>query len=64
MSGTTRFILGGIVGVIGILGLVGAADAEEGTLYYAGLLVFAAAVVYDLGLVKSWFDQRERTGAR
>jgi hypothetical protein len=60
VSGTARFILGGIVGVLGLLGLVGAADAESGSLYYAGLGVFVAALAYDAFLIKQACDEYER----
>jgi hypothetical protein len=60
VSGTVRFILGGIVGIIGILGLIGAAAAETGELYYAGLAVFVAAIAYDFRLIKAAFDAAER----
>lgn len=63
MSGTMAFTLGGIVGVIGLCGLIGAGEAETGSLYYAGLLVFLGAVVYDLSLIKRHFDRAERAGA-
>jgi len=54
------FILGGIVGVIGLCGLIGAGEAEAGSLYYAGLLVFVAALAYDFRLIKLHFDRAER----
>ena len=60
MSGTGRFILGGIVGIVGLLGLIGAAEAEAGTYHYAGLLVFAAALAYDFKLIKDACDAYER----
>ncbi len=60
MSGTGRFILGGIVGVLGIMGLIGAAEAEAASLYYAGLGVFAAAIAYDARLIKHACDEYER----
>ena len=60
MSGTGRFILGGIVGVIGILGLLGASDAESGPMYYAGLAVFVVAIIYDANLIKRACDEYER----
>jgi hypothetical protein len=63
VSGTLRFILGGIVGLIGIAGLCGAAAAETGELYYAGLALFVAAIAYDLHLIKAAFDASERTHA-
>ena len=64
MSGTGRFILGGIVGVVGILGLMGAADAEAGSMYYAGLGVFVAAIIYDANLIKRACDEYERNHSR
>ncbi len=60
MSGTWRFILGGIVGVLGLLGLFGAAAAEAGPYFYAGLGVFAAALAYDFNLIKRACDDYER----
>ena len=60
MSGTGRFILGGIVAILGLLGLIGAADAETGPLYYAGLGVFIAALAYDFHLIKAACDEYER----
>jgi FtsH-binding integral membrane protein len=64
VSGTGRFILGGIVGVLGLLGLIGAADAETGPLYYAGLAVFVAAIAYDFNLIKRACDEYERNRPR
>jgi hypothetical protein len=64
VSGTGRFILGGIVGVLGLLGLIGAAEAESGPLYYAGLAVFVAALAYDARLIKRACDEYERNPAR
>jgi len=63
VSGTLRFVLGGIVGLLGILGLFGAAAAETGELYYAGLALFVAALAYDFHLIKAAFDARERSPA-
>ena len=60
MGGTGRFILGGIVGALGLLGLIGAAEAEAGSLHYAGLLVFAGAIAYDFKLIKDACDDYER----
>ena len=64
MGGTGRFILGGIVGVLGLLGLAGAAAAGDGPMYYAGLVVFVAAIVYDANLIKRACDEYERNHSR
>ncbi len=63
MSGTGRFILGGIVGILGILGLIGAAEAEQGSMYYVGLVVFVAALAYDFNLIRVACDDYERNHA-
>ena len=64
MSGTGRFILGGIVGIVGILGLIGAAEAEGGSMYVAGLVVFVAAIAYDFNLIRVACDEYDRNHAR
>lgn len=61
MSGTVRFILGGIVAALGLWALVGAAEAESGPLYYAGLAVFVGAVAYDFNLIRQTYDEYERS---
>lgn len=61
MSGTARFILGGIVAALGLWGLMGAAEAESGPLYYAGLAVFVGAVAYDFNLIRQACDEYERS---
>jgi hypothetical protein len=63
VSGTVRFILGGIIGLLGVLGLLGAAEAGAGELYYGGLVVFAAAIAYDFNLIKAAFDAGARNRA-
>ena len=60
MSGTGRFVLGGIVGGLGLLGLFGAAAAEGGPYHYAGFAVFIAALAYDATLIKAACDDYER----
>jgi hypothetical protein len=40
-----------------IVGLILAASGETGTMYAAGLLLFAAAVIYAFMLIKRHFDQ-------
>jgi hypothetical protein len=42
------------------LGLLGASDAESGPMYYAGLAVFVAAILYDANLIKRACDEYER----
>lgn len=62
MQGTGKWIAGGMIGLIGILGLFLAAKSHDATFYYAGLAVFALAVLIIGAMVKRGFDLEE--GAR
>jgi hypothetical protein len=43
--------------LVAIFGLFMAANAEQGTMYAFGLLLFAAAVIYAFRQVKMYFDR-------
>ena len=59
MQGTGKWIAGAAIGFIGVLGLFLAAHAHDGTFYYAGLAVFALAVLIIGAMVKRSFDMQE-----
>lgn len=62
MDNTAKWIIGGCVGVLSIIVLYVASRGHESVLYYGGLAVFVACVLFDMYLIKRSFDQAERRG--
>ncbi|HUZ65903.1 MAG TPA: hypothetical protein VMU82_19535 [Acetobacteraceae bacterium] len=56
----SHWVLLVLVSAIGIIGLFVAAGGGGPTTYRLGLLVFAAAVIYDFRLIKRVFDRIDR----
>ncbi len=61
MNPLGSLITGIIAGLVGLIALVFAAKAHAGPMYVAGLIVFAATMLFVFFLIKRWFDTQEAT---
>lgn len=59
MSGLGMWIVGVLSALIAFVGLLLASGAHDASMYAMGLVIFAAAVVFDFWLIKRYFDQQE-----
>lgn len=59
MNGLMFWWVGAVIGAIGLIGLFVASNAESDNAYWAGLVVFAVAVLVEFWLIKRWFDRIE-----
>ena len=59
MSGLTMWIVGALVAILAAIGLFVASGAHGGSMYTAGLIVYAAAAAFEFWLIKKYFDQQE-----
>jgi hypothetical protein len=48
-----RWIAGFAASLIGLLGLVAAAKSDDPPMYVVGLIVFAAAVLFDFSMIRA-----------
>lgn len=60
MNPLGSLITGIVAGLIGLIGLYLASHAHQGAMYAAGLIIFAAAMLFDFFLIKRWFDTQEK----
>lgn len=60
MGTVGRWITSGVMGLLGLIGLFVAAGAQSGPVYYAGLLLFLAAIIYIAYQIKRSYDLQER----
>jgi predicted membrane channel-forming protein YqfA (hemolysin III family) len=59
MSDTTRWICGAVVCVFGLIALFLASRATDDVMYYTGLMIFLASVLFNFILVKRFYDHKE-----
>jgi hypothetical protein len=57
-------VVGVFVAALGVIGLLLVAGALDQEIYIFGLSLFGFAVVFDFGLVRKYFDQRDAGRAR
>jgi FtsH-binding integral membrane protein len=53
------FIVGLLMTAFGIIGLILASGAMDNEMYVFGLSLFAFATLFDLGLIRRYFDKAE-----
>jgi membrane protein YdbS with pleckstrin-like domain len=51
MGNIGGWILGGLIAAVGLIALFMAAHADDGLMYYVGLIVFVFAVLFNFGLI-------------
>jgi hypothetical protein len=56
----SAIVIGTLLSILGLLGLVLAGGAIDAGLYQFGLALFGFAFLFDLWLVKTYFDALER----
>jgi hypothetical protein len=60
MGGIAKVLGSGVVGIIGLGALFLASNADDGGMYYAGLLIFVLAVSYIFWQIKRHMDALDR----
>jgi hypothetical protein len=63
MSTLSSWAIGAVVALLGVLGLVLASRAMDGAVALFGLALFGFAVLFDFGLIRRAYDERERAAA-
>ncbi len=59
MEGASKWVIGGLVAILGVLGLFAASLARDDNMYYVGVIVFVAAVVFVYGLIGHYAGRHE-----
>ena len=57
MGDVGKWIMGGVVSLLAVLALFFAAKAQDTAIYYTGLTVFVACVLFVMYQIKRAFDQ-------
>lgn len=60
MGGLEKMAISAGIGVIGLIGLYFASNAQDGGIYYGGLLIFIIAVGYIFWQIKRAMDEGDR----
>lgn len=60
MGGLEKTAISAVIGVIGLVGLFFASKAQDGGIYYGGLLIFIIAVGYIFWQIKRAMDEGDR----
>ncbi len=60
MGGLEKTAISAVIGVIGLVGLFFASRAQDGGIYYGGLLIFIIAVGYIFWQIKRAMDEGDR----
>jgi hypothetical protein len=60
MGGIAKVLGSGVVGLIGLGALFVASNANDGGIYYAGLLIFVLAASYIFWQIKRHMDELDR----
>lgn len=60
MGGLEKTAISAVIGIIGLVGLYFASNAQDGGIYYGGLLIFVIAVGYIFWQVKRAMDEEDR----
>lgn len=60
MGGLEKIGISAGVGVVGLIGLYFASQAQDGGIYYGGLLIFVIAVGYIFWQIKRAMDEGDR----
>ncbi len=62
-TATSDFVIGIMMAVFGLIGLILAAGAVDDGIYVFGLALFGFACVFNLGLVRAFYDRRDAAHA-
>lgn len=62
-TATSDFVIGIMMAAFGLIGLILAAGAVDDGIYVFGLSLFGFACVFNLGLVRAFYDRRDATRA-
>lgn len=60
MGSVAKWIVGGLVSLVAIVALFMSAKAHDQVMYYTGLAVFIACVLYVFFQIKRAFDQADK----
>jgi len=58
-TATSDFVIGIMVAIFGLIGLILAAGAVDDGIYVFGLSLFGFACLFNLGLVRAFYDRRD-----
>lgn len=61
MGSIGKWILGGVVSLVAVIALFFAAKAHDNAIYFSGLGIFVACVLFVLYQVKLAFDEAENS---
>jgi UDP-N-acetylmuramyl pentapeptide phosphotransferase/UDP-N-acetylglucosamine-1-phosphate transferase len=61
MGSVGKWILGAVVSLVAVIALFFAAKAHDNAIYYTGLGIFIACVLFVMYQVKLAFDEAERS---
>jgi len=59
MGGVGKTILSVLVGLLGLIALYFSANAQDGGIYYGGLVIFVVAVAFIFYQLKRYLDETE-----
>ncbi len=62
MGDVSKWVVGATISVLALVGLIVSARAQDATMYWVGLAIFAFAVLFIFHMVKRSFDQEEAGG--
>ena len=60
MEEASERVVGGLMLILGLTGLLLASGALDNAIYIFGLSLAAFAVVFELGLIRSHYDRKDR----
>ena len=62
-TATSDFIIGIMVAIFGLIGLILAAGAVDNGIYVFGLSLLGFACLFNLGLIRAFYDRRDAARA-
>ena len=54
-----KWVLGGVISLVAVIALFFSAKAHDDAIYYTGLAIFIACVLFVMYLIKRGFDEAE-----
>lgn len=60
MHSVGRWVVGFMMAIVGIFALYLASRAHDSIMYYTGIGLFVASVLFNFNLIKQVFDEQER----